>query len=142
MLRNLNTFVKGNGVPEHTDRFVVHRSLPQKPSGSSRAQAAQITSSVTNPPDTQSTLDLMSGYWQIPVASDDFAKTAFTTSLGLLQFTTMPFGLCNAPSSFQRAMDSVLTGLKWKTCIVYLNERPRKRAQRARHRSASLVESN
>ena len=40
---------------DHTECFVVHRSLPQKPSGSSRAQAAPITSSVTNPPDTQST---------------------------------------------------------------------------------------
>ena len=40
---------------DHTECFVVHRSLPQKPSGSSRAQAAPIRSSVTNPPDTQST---------------------------------------------------------------------------------------
>ena len=34
----------------------------------------------------------------------------------------MPFGLCNAPSTFQRAMDTVLAGLKWQTCIVYLDD--------------------
>ena len=64
----------------------------------------------------------MFGYWQIPVAPEDIEKTAFITSVRLFEFTTMPFGLCNAPSSFQRAMDSVLAGLKWRTCIVYLDD--------------------
>ena len=34
----------------------------------------------------------------------------------------MPFGLCNAPATFQRMMDIVLTGLKWKTCLIYLDD--------------------
>lgn len=67
------------------------------------------------------TLDLLSGYWQIPVAAEDMEKTAFTTPVGLFEFTVMPFGLRNAPSSFQKAMDSVLAGLKWRTCIVYFD---------------------
>lgn len=34
----------------------------------------------------------------------------------------MPFGLCNAPAAFQRMMDSILSGLKWKCCLVYLDD--------------------
>ena len=34
----------------------------------------------------------------------------------------MPFGLCNAPATFQRMMDIVLTSLKWKTCLIYLDD--------------------
>ena len=65
-------------------------------------------------------LDFMSGYWQLAIALDDIEKAAFTTAVVLFEFKTMPFGLCNAPSSFQREMDSVLAGLIWRTLIVYL----------------------
>lgn len=69
-----------------------------------------------------STLDLKAGYWQIAVAEEDRDKTAFTSREGLFRFVRMPFGLMNAPSTFQRVMDCVLRGLTWRTCLVYLDD--------------------
>ena len=58
-----------------------------------------------------STLDLASGFWQIRVHPNSQEKTAFVTPQGLFEFRVMPFGLCNAPSVFQRLMQRVLMGL-------------------------------
>ena len=68
------------------------------------------------------TLDLASGYWQVEMDAADREKTAFTTRHGLFEFQVMPFGLCNAPGTFQRLMEFVLAGLQWQTCLVYLDD--------------------
>ena len=50
------------------------------------------------------------------------AKTAFATHSGWFQFRVMPFGLCNAPATFEWLMDRVLQGLRWSRCLVYLDD--------------------
>lgn len=69
-----------------------------------------------------SSLDLNQGYLQVRMDSESIPKTAFVTQEGLYEFLRMPFGLTNAPATFQRCMDSVLGGLKWKKCLVYLDD--------------------
>ncbi len=69
-----------------------------------------------------SSLDLAAGYHQIPMDPVDKLKTAFITDSGLYEYNVLPFGLCNAPATFQRFMDIVLAGLKWKILLVYIDD--------------------
>ncbi|CAN6723803.1 unnamed protein product [Malus baccata var. baccata] len=56
-------------------------------------------------------LEMLAGYNQIPVASEDQEKTTFTCPFGTFAYRRMPFGLCNAPATFQCCMMSIFTGL-------------------------------
>lgn len=66
-----------------------------------------------------SALDLRLGYWQVPVAAVDRPWTAIVTPDGLYEFIVMPLGLCSAPATFERMMDSVLRGLKWHIKVAH-----------------------
>ena len=69
-----------------------------------------------------SVFDLASGFHQIEMDPKDKAKTAFTTPNGYYEFSRMPFGLKNAPPTFQRLMDQALTGLQGTDLFVYLDD--------------------
>jgi transposase InsO family protein len=67
------------------------------------------------------TLDALSGYWQIPVEERDQPKTAFAMlGKGLYQFKVMPFGLCNAPGTFQRCMENMFRDMSF--VMVYIDD--------------------
>ena len=68
------------------------------------------------------TLDLAKGFHQILVDEMDRAKTAFSTPQGHYEYKQMPFGLKNAPATFQRMMNYVLKDYINKICVVYLDD--------------------
>ncbi|CAN6566252.1 unnamed protein product [Malus baccata var. baccata] len=67
-------------------------------------------------------LDGYSGYNQIPVAPEDQEKTTFTCPFGTFAYRRMPFGLCNAPATFQRCMMSIFTGLVEHVVEVFMDD--------------------
>ncbi|GBG87673.1 hypothetical protein CBR_g45827 [Chara braunii] len=69
-----------------------------------------------------SEIDLKSRYHQIAIRPEDQHKTAFQTRYGLYEFVVMPFGLCNAPGTFQHAMNRIFHDYLDKFVIVYLND--------------------
>ncbi|KAI4293356.1 hypothetical protein PAPHI01_2630 [Pancytospora philotis] len=69
-----------------------------------------------------STLDLEAGYHQIMMSEKDVEKTAFITRDGHYEWLRMPFGLINAPYTFQKIMNAVFRDLLWKCVVVYLDD--------------------
>ena len=69
-----------------------------------------------------STIDLLSGFWQIPIKEEDRKYTAFVTSSGLYQWNRMAFGLMNAGACFNRLLTRVLSGLTYEIALIYLDD--------------------
>lgn len=69
-----------------------------------------------------STIDLISGYHQVPVHEADKHKTGFITPFGLFEYNRMPFGLANAPGTFQRLMQSCLSDVFFRSVLCYLDD--------------------
>ena len=114
--------------------------LVPKPDGSTRfaidfRKLNEITRKEVYPmPHIQDYLDVLRGneyftiadgqqaYFGLPMDEDSKPMTAFICHLGQYQFLKMPFGLCNAPAIYQRLMNSVLQGMLWEECLVYLDD--------------------
>lgn len=114
--------------------------LVPKPDGSVRfaidyRKLNEVTRKETYPmPNIQDYLDVLRGneyftiadgqqaYFGLPMDEDSKPLTAFICHLGQYQFLKMPFGLCNAPAIYQRLMSSVLHGMLWEECLVYLDD--------------------
>ena len=69
-----------------------------------------------------SSLDLMKAYHQVRMADTSKWKTAFTCHMGLFQYRRMPFGLMNAPATFQRLMNQLFQGGEWDFVFIYLDD--------------------
>ncbi|TQE03197.1 hypothetical protein C1H46_011200 [Malus baccata] len=67
-------------------------------------------------------LDGYSGYNQIAVAPEDQEKTTFTCPFGIFAYRMMPFGLCNAPATFQRCMVSIFSDMIEKIIEVFMDD--------------------
>lgn len=65
---------------------------------------------------------MTSGYNQVPVIERDKEKTAFCTPFGLFEYNRMPFGLCNAPSTFQRLMERIFGDQRFQSLLLYLDD--------------------
>jgi len=68
------------------------------------------------------TLHFVNGYYQVSIKVEDRQKTAFSTDKGHKEFRRMPFGLSGAPSTFQRLMNTALTGINGTKAFVYLDD--------------------
>ena len=67
-------------------------------------------------------LDGYSGYYQIPIAPEDQEKTTFTCPFGTYAYRHMPFGLCNAPATFQRCMISIFSDMVERFLEVFMDD--------------------
>ena len=67
-------------------------------------------------------LDGYSGYNQIAIAPEDQEKTTFTCPYGTFAFRRMPFGLCNAPGTFQRCMMAIFSDMVEKTIEIFMDD--------------------
>ncbi|GJS31167.1 reverse transcriptase domain-containing protein [Tanacetum coccineum] len=67
-------------------------------------------------------LDGFSGYFQIPIDPQDQEKTTFTCPYGTFAYKRMPFGLCNAPGTFQRCMTAIFHDMIEKTMEVFMDD--------------------
>jgi len=114
--------------------------LVPKPDGSVRfaidfRKLNEVTRKETYPmPNIQDYLDVLRGneyftiadgqqaYFGLPMDENSQPLTAFICHLGQYEFLKMPFGLCNAPAIYQRLMSSMLQGMLWEECLVYLDD--------------------
>nr|KAG5692734.1 hypothetical protein BaRGS_033845 [Batillaria attramentaria] len=70
-----------------------------------------------------SVLDMKSGYYQIEIEECHKQRTAFTVGpLGFYEYNRLPFGLCNAPATYQRLMEDILGDLNLKICLIFLDD--------------------
>lgn len=69
-----------------------------------------------------STMDLTSGFYNVPLHESDRRYTAFTTPLGLYEYNRLPQGLCNSPASFMRMMMSVFGDLNFSSLLCYMDD--------------------
>ncbi len=70
-----------------------------------------------------SVLDMKSGYYQVEVAEEHKERTAFTVGpLGFWEHNRLPFGICNAPATYQRLMEDAFCDLHLNICFIYIDD--------------------
>src|SRR6266511_3970871 len=115
---------KKDGVGEGMDRLCINYALLNKVTIPDRYPLPNINETCSRFWGSRwfTSLDLALAYWQVLVRKKDRKKTAFKTRNGQYQFRVMPFGLCNAPATFQRLMNKILRPYIGKFVEVYLDD--------------------
>jgi transposase InsO family protein len=110
--------------PDGTLRFCVDYRALNAITKKSNANLPRIDETLDQLKGAQyfTSVDLFSGYHQVPLAPDDIHKTAFSTRYGNYEFTVMPFGLTSAPHTFQALMNNILRPFIDKFVLVYLDD--------------------
>lgn len=111
--------------PDGSKRFIVDFRAVNTVSSKDAYPLPQVTSILDRLRDARylSSLDIKSAYWQIELEENSKEKTAFAIpGRGLYQFVTMPFGLCGAPATWQRFVDTVLGFDLEPHVFVYLDD--------------------
>ncbi|CAC5360753.1 Retrovirus-related Pol polyprotein from transposon 17.6 [Mytilus coruscus] len=82
-----------------------------------------LTESFSNKtPNFLTSIDLSSGFFQLPISKESQRYTACNTCFGTFKFSRLPMGLSSSPASFQLLMNKVLKGLTFKLCLCYLDD--------------------
>lgn len=104
-------------------RFCVDYRKPNAITNKDAYPLPRIEESLTALKSTKylSTLDLTSEYWQVQMSKEDKEKTPFITPMGIYEFNRMPFGLCNAPATFQHVMEHCLGHKNFNMVLLYLD---------------------
>lgn len=98
----------------HLNGAIIPDSFPQPSRGDcidSLREAAVFT-----------VLELLWGYWQVPIKDEDKNRTTITSQVSTYRYTRLPFGVRNAPTIFERAPDIILSIVRCKTCLVYIHD--------------------
>ena len=110
------------GTRRRTPVFFVRRVALWRCHGEKRGSRAIYETNKTCVSELSAKSILQKGGILVEIDPRDRDKTTFTSHFGTYRFVRMPFGLRNAPATFQRAVDVILAGIKWQHCLVYLDD--------------------
>ncbi len=121
---NVIVVKKKDGAGKGIDRLCINYVLLNKITISDRYPLPNINETCSRFWESKwfTSLDLASAYWQVLIRKKDREKMAFKTRSGQYQFRVMPFGLCNALTTFQRLMNKILRPYIGKFVEVYLDD--------------------
>ncbi|MGL6196029.1 MAG: reverse transcriptase family protein, partial [Thermoguttaceae bacterium] len=109
---------------DHTTRFCIDYRTLNRYTITNRYPIPRLDDTIDSLKNAKyfSKIDLKNGYWHVPINETDKRKTAFRSHIGLFEFNVMPFGLLNAPSTFQHIINTIFSKSNWQFSLIYLDD--------------------